>query len=188
MKFIKADHIIIEELHADVSSALGLLYERYADFVFQQAYRRLRDVSAAQDVTQDVFVSLWQSRHRLEARDFKSYLYVCVRHQVLKFMAKEQRYCTLPDEPTSTQQIAAETAEETVRKKDFFNRYEQVLRSLTKSQQSIYQLHYTENLSSEQIASKLGISKKSVQNQLSRCRFQLKQTLLGILSVLSLLF
>ncbi len=47
-------------------TALGELYDGYGSFVYGLALRVIADRSAAEDVTQDVFVQLWQQPERFD--------------------------------------------------------------------------------------------------------------------------
>ena len=62
-----AEHVLIERLSSGDETALVDLYERYAGFVYGLAVRTLVDRHAAEDVTQEVFVSLWEHPERIDS-------------------------------------------------------------------------------------------------------------------------
>ena len=49
-----------ERLVADDEAALAEIYDQYASFVYGLALRVIGDARAAEDVSQDVFVGLWE--------------------------------------------------------------------------------------------------------------------------------
>jgi RNA polymerase sigma factor (sigma-70 family) len=61
------EQALVDRLRRGDESALGDLYDRYAGFVHGLALRVLRDRGAAEDVTQDVFVAMWEDPNRFDA-------------------------------------------------------------------------------------------------------------------------
>jgi RNA polymerase sigma-70 factor (ECF subfamily) len=61
-----AERVLVERLIDGDETALADLYDRYGGFVHALAMRTLIDRQAAEDVTQDVFVSLWEHPERIE--------------------------------------------------------------------------------------------------------------------------
>ena len=61
-----AERVLVERLSGGDETALVDLYDRYAGFVYGLAVRTLVDRQAAEDVTQEVFVSLWEHPERIE--------------------------------------------------------------------------------------------------------------------------
>jgi RNA polymerase sigma-70 factor, ECF subfamily len=53
------DEILLRQISARQTGALSELYDRYGRLVFSLAFHILRDSSAAEEVTQDVFVQVW---------------------------------------------------------------------------------------------------------------------------------
>jgi RNA polymerase sigma factor (sigma-70 family) len=62
-----AERALVERLCDGDEAALGDLYDRYSGFVHGLALRVIRDRQAAEDVTQDVFVAIWQDPQRFDA-------------------------------------------------------------------------------------------------------------------------
>jgi len=50
-----------ERLIAGDEAALGACYDQYASFVYGLVLRVVRDAKAAEDITQDVFLGLWEN-------------------------------------------------------------------------------------------------------------------------------
>jgi RNA polymerase sigma factor (sigma-70 family) len=62
-----AERVLVERLSGGDETALVDLYDRYAGFVYGLAVRTLVDPQAAEDITQDVFVSLWEHPERIDS-------------------------------------------------------------------------------------------------------------------------
>jgi DNA-directed RNA polymerase specialized sigma24 family protein len=54
------DRDVCERLVAGDESALGELYDQFSSLVYGLAARVTRDWAAAEDITQDVFVRVWE--------------------------------------------------------------------------------------------------------------------------------
>jgi RNA polymerase sigma-70 factor, ECF subfamily len=55
------DKQLFQDLKAGQTSALNALYQRYAPIVYGLALQILKESQEAEDVTQDIFISLWKS-------------------------------------------------------------------------------------------------------------------------------
>ncbi len=61
-----AEQVLVERLSRGDETALADLYDRYAGFVHALALRVVANRPAAEDITQDVFVFLWEHPERIE--------------------------------------------------------------------------------------------------------------------------
>ena len=61
-----AERVLVERLSGGDETALAELYDRYAGFVYGLAVRTLLDRPTAEDVTQEVFVFLWEHPERID--------------------------------------------------------------------------------------------------------------------------
>jgi RNA polymerase sigma-70 factor (ECF subfamily) len=61
-----AERSLIERLRSGDDSALEELYDQLAGFVYGLALRIIGDKQVAEDVTQDVFVAIWEDPERID--------------------------------------------------------------------------------------------------------------------------
>lgn len=174
------DQFILLELQNGNDKAFDALYDKYWDSVYANAYKRLKNAEQAKDITQDIFLKLWGSRQNLQINNLPAYLHVATRNSVFKLLEKEQRYTPVSDfmleAKTSQQQ-----ADTNLLLKELFQAYEKMVESLTLAQQTIFKMRYHQEQSTGEIARALGISRKTVQNQLGKSMAQLRESLLTIL-------
>lgn len=179
------DQYLLAQMKGDDESAFHLLYDRYWEQVYNAAYKRLKDADYAKDITQDIFLRLWSRRKELQIAFVPSYLYMSVRNNVFKWMEKEQRFTTIPDLLACLEQ-RSDRADVELLRKEFMAKYEAMVNSLPAAQQTIFKLRFHDDLSTKEIAEKLNISRKTVQNQLGKSVGQLRDAL-DLLYIVALL-
>ena len=80
---------LVAEKDAD---ALEVLYERYGKVAYSLARRILTDEVLAQDVVQEVFLSLWRNAHRFDAGrgTLATYLLSMTHHRAVDVVRREE--------------------------------------------------------------------------------------------------
>lgn len=181
------DQHLLSQMRAGDESAFHSLYNRYWEQVYNAAYKRLNDADYAKDITQDIFLQLWSRREDIAIAYIPGYLYTAVRNNVFKWMEKEQRFTTIPDLLFRLEQ-KSDQADVEILRKEFMAKYEALVNSLPLGQQEIFKLRFHEDLSTKEIAAKLNISRKTVQNQLGKSVGQLRDALdmLYIIAIINL--
>jgi RNA polymerase sigma factor (sigma-70 family) len=161
-------------------SAFNSIYKRYWKLVFNSAFKRLHDTVLAEDVTQEVFTQLWSSSSSNEIKDLPNYLYVATKNKVLRTLEKEERYFPVPQIIDKLKGYH-ESSDAKVLYDELYEAVQGLIKSFTPHQQQIFHLKYEENLSSKEIAEKLGLSIKTVRNHLGIIQQRIKSGTMAIL-------
>lgn len=156
------------------AAAFEALFHAYYDRLSDYAESYVRSAHAAEEIVDDVFLALWSNRARLaELRgSVASYLYVAVRNRALSQLRRrqtEQRY--LERTGAGQEHEAAERAsevEDTVRSRELFALAERAIEALPTRARETYLLFYRQGRSYAEIAQIMGISVRTVENQLAR--------------------
>jgi RNA polymerase sigma factor (sigma-70 family) len=83
MRSMMEDRLLIWRFKRGSRDALRRIYEKYKNDLLKLAISLVSDVSTAEDVVQDVFVSFAQSAVHISLRgDLRKYLVVCVANRV----------------------------------------------------------------------------------------------------------
>ena len=146
-------------------SAFEELYHRYWQSLFNSAYKRLKNIDQSKDVVQDVFTDLWGRKGTVEIENPSAYLHTAVRFQVYKRIA-EGKITSAFTEPFETIATSPFEAEKNVAEKELAELAKTWLDSLPGKRKEIFLLYFVGQLSTKEIADKLNISQKTVQNQL----------------------
>ncbi len=170
------DHDLLVRIAQGDTAAFDTFYERYWKFVFNAAFKRLGNVEASKDISQEVFSQLWlrlQSGQAPVVEDLRAYLYVAVRNHVFKWMEKERRFVPVSDVLVMLERHGDAT-DAGLLFEELLTAYRQVMERLPHQQRLIFQLRYDEGMSSSQIADHLRLSEKTVRNQLGRAVSKMK--------------
>lgn len=183
-KRIPSDQELWGEIQQENSKAFDLLFERYWAKIYSTCYGYLKNEEACKEIVHNIFLDIWQKRETLEIISFKHYLTSAARYQVYKVIRKEklnpieliEDYSQVPHMDWVRNQ-----GEEKMRHEEIGRNLEEVLNTLPKRCKEVFVLSRMKNLSNDEIAGQLGISKRSVENQLTQALKVLRLALKGAL-------
>jgi len=152
-------------LAQDDRDAFDAIYDRYWQVMYDHAYKRLRNKQQCQEIIQDVFVDLWLRRGRVDINNIKAYLLTAVRFQIYKLVTKGKT-----DRPFfelyETMAVSLSGVESNLIEKEFMRYVKVWIDVLPEKRRKVFLLHVEYNLSTKEIANRLSVSQKTVQNQL----------------------
>jgi RNA polymerase sigma-70 factor (family 1) len=181
-KIVTSDMQLIDMLKAGDESALTAIYKRYWQQLFLSACHVLKDKQACEDVIQELFIKLWNSRNNVEiAVSLKAYLHASIRYEVYRQIragvATTDVFDALAD------RLPSPANYENLEYKELVLQVNSVVNTLPEKCREVYRLSREEYLTHKQIASRLNISTKTVENHLTKALKQLR-TSLGTLFLL----
>jgi RNA polymerase sigma-70 factor (ECF subfamily) len=160
-------------------TAFTELYDRHWNSVYSQAFRKLNDADVAKDITQEVFIYLWTHRETNLIENLEAYLFSCIRNNIFRLLKKESRFICISDLILEARACCSE-ADALILQKELVKSYESLIKSMAPAQKLIYEMRFHEDLSTLEIAQQLNISRKTVQNQLTRALTLLRSSLASI--------
>lgn len=97
----QADIELIQRIHQREEAALLALYQRYGSLVYGLALRVLQNPTPAEEVTQDIFLKIWQRPERWNpaAGHFHSWLLTITRNAAIDRLRRERHNWTQTLEP-----------------------------------------------------------------------------------------
>lgn len=173
----KDDRLLLE-LKKGNKEAFSRLYDKYWQQAYSKAYIRLGNSDQAKDVVQDVFLNIWARREHTIG-NFPAYLHIAVRNQVFKIIAKEKKKYPFLDMLEVIQEQGSQP-DRNLLWKEFYKSYQLQIEKLPPKRQKIFRLHFHKDLPTKKISAELGISRKTVQNQLGKAVAQLRTSLMQL--------
>lgn len=183
---IDNDRFLLQQVEQGDAPAFNALFEKYWQKAYSDAFKRLKNHDDSRDIVQDIFTHIWLNRATLHIECLPAYLNIAVRNKVLKLLSKKKNahsffefYKYIPKESLR--------ADSDLLWKEFMDSYEALIQQLPPKRQEIFRLRYHADKSTKEIAKQLGVTPKTVQNQLGKAIDTLKVSLSRILSVVIIL-
>ncbi|MEP3373367.1 MAG: RNA polymerase sigma-70 factor [Maribacter dokdonensis] len=155
--------------------AFNILFAELWDPMYSYACSILMNDSLAQDVVQDIWVDFWQRKQDLDVKFLKSYLYKSIRNKCYNHL-RNQKFNKIQLEVAHTLSVASDV-DQNDDVIELSTRINSVISHLPKRCQVIFRLSRINNIDNKEIAHKLDISQRSVENQISFALRQLRKEL-----------
>jgi len=173
----RSDTELLALIEISDNQAFNELYDRYWKQVFNAAYKQIKDISSAQDITQDIFTQLWLRNKDSKIENLSAYLFTAVRNQSYKLMAKQKRSSPILDVLMESE-VSCDQADGQLLYKEFLHAYEALIDNLPDQQKIIFRKRFNQGLNTLEISTQLSLSPKTVRNHLGRALAKLKTALL----------
>jgi RNA polymerase sigma-70 factor, ECF subfamily len=165
------------------SSALSQLYDRYGRLVFSVAYHVVGDAQTAEEITQDVFVRVWDgaSSYRVELAKVSSWLVSITRHRAIDELRRrssrpEKDQYSWPEESESDLPLLNGPENEVeIRMQQGVVR--RAIATLPKEQQAVLGLAFFKGYSHSEIAEHLGEPLGTVKSRIRLAMQRLRDIL-----------
>lgn len=165
--FSEERSLILRLIEGD-EDAFCELYATYKNRLIYFAMRFLKSREYAEDVFQDAFTVVWQSRRFINPdASFSSYLYTIMRNRILNQLRNAANEEELKESILSQALDYTEDTKREVMLNDLKSLISHALQQLTPRQREIFEMSREAQLSHKEIADKLGISINTVQEHIS---------------------
>lgn len=172
---LMTDEDLIALIRENDLGAFERIYNKYWSKLYLSAYNIIRDRQVAEDVTQEVLVNLWIKRANLKLTSLNAYLYTSVRYQVFNVIRSGKVRADLFNRLEEL--FSNNGGEELLSEKEINRLLEQGVAGLPEKCRQIFIMSRKEHLSTKEIAERLGIAPKTVENQLTVALNRLRKTL-----------
>lgn len=139
----------------------------------------------AKDIVQDIFVKFWNDREKLDIRlSIRSYLFVSVKNKCFDILRKKNR--NIKFQEISNEHDFADESFETYILSELETLFNRSLNKLPERCREIFELSRLHGLKNREIALKLNLSEKTVENQVTKALHVLREELKDYLPILAL--
>jgi RNA polymerase sigma-70 factor (ECF subfamily) len=171
----RAERLADEELMPLIgekdAEAFEVFYDRHGGVAYSLAYRIVGERSAAEDVTQEAFVSIWRSGARFDRTrgSVRSWTLSIVRNRAidaLRSRAGQAPKLTLDDDEILEQRPAEELTDEEALRRETASEVRGALGQLPGDQSKVIELAYFGGFSHSEIARMLGVPLGTVKGRM----------------------
>ncbi len=172
---------LVKQLAGGSKEAFTRLYSLYSASIYGFALRLTKSTVDSEDILQETFIRIWDNRAKISAdMSFKSYLFQITYNLVIDHFRKQINSVDFENFIGSDyyQQVSENDTEQQITVEEYRRLIAQTVAKLTPRQQEIFRMSREEELSAREIGERLGISDKTVNNQVSLILATLKADLL----------
>jgi len=168
----------LELLRTRDEEAMELLFKRYYKYLVVTAYNILEDDARAKDLVQDTFFDIWRKREELQIDvSLKAYLRRAVSNKAIDEIRRSKKMVfdeqlmkrePLPDLLRVGEELEGKELEKLIHS---------AIEALPEKCRLVFKMSRFEELSHREIAEKLNISTKTIENQITKALKFLRKNL-----------
>lgn len=154
------------------------LFEKYAPKIYQFSLSYLRNEEDAKELVQEVFIKVWEKREILDAsQNIKAYIFKIAVNTIYDFIRHKNIENAFNDFARINFDIHSNNTWDTIIFEEMKSTLNKLVAELPEQRRRIFNMSKRQGLSNDEIAQKLNISKRTVENQLYRALTFLKEHL-----------
>jgi RNA polymerase sigma-70 factor (family 1) len=174
-------------------AAFKMLFELHRSNLYGIAFKWTRSAYAAEEITQEVFISLWVSKAQLPAvKEPAAYMYTILAHKIGRFLKKETNQRRILHLFLHNKKNYTNETEEMIDVADSRQSVDKAVARLSPQKKLIYDLSRNQGKSYEEIAETLHLSPHTVKSHLLQAikfiRTYVKENVLALAGLLLSLF
>jgi len=179
-----ADHSLLDFLKEDDQLAYTEIFERYCKILVNHAYKMLGNRDEANDVVQEVFLSIWNKRQELIVTgSLSSYLYKATKNKILNHIAHEKVVSNYADSISNFIENDYVLADSNLREEELEAIIAKEIALLPEKMREVFLLRKVEELSYDEIALQLNITDKTAKQQVYNSLKILREKLKNFMGV-----
>jgi len=183
------DRDLLQQVADGDISAFRQLFELYRLRLFSFVLRMTHSRVDAEEIVQDVFAKLWESRTHLAAVEYPGkYIYTIARNKTLNHLTSVARDRRLLQQVWVNLSQADNPIEDLLQARESQQLISEAISRLSVQQQTIFQLSREQGLTHSAIAARLGLSKSRVKNVLVEALRQIRDYLARHSALIAALF
>jgi RNA polymerase sigma-70 factor (ECF subfamily) len=166
-----ADEELMPLIGAKDPDAFEVFYDRHGGVAYSLAYRVVGERGAAEDVTQEAFISIWRSGARYDAArgSVRTWMLGIVRNRAIDFLRSKSGKAPkldFDDDSILEHRPAEELTDSEALRRETANEVRGALDELPGEQAKVIQLAYFGGFSHSEIASVLGVPLGTVKGRM----------------------
>lgn len=168
---------LINRLKLGDAAAYEKIYNGYSKELLSQAYKKTGDKVIAQELIQNIFISLWEKRATADIKDLRNYLFGSLKFGVINHIRAEVVANRYIEYEQITYRANSEDTSSMVGLKDLSEIIEKSLNSLPEKTQEVFRLSRYSHQSTKDISNGLNISEKAVEYHITRSLKRIREYL-----------
>lgn len=165
------EKILVENLRKGDVVAYEYLFNEYYDWLCNYIFKLSGNRSLSKDIVQETMIKIWEKKHQITIREsLKAYLFKSCHNQFLLQLRKDKKKPDLLDrirwETIYDSYFELKEDDDLIRAS--YNKLEELIDKLPPRCKEIFIMNKLERRKYREIAEDMGISIKTVENQMSK--------------------
>ena len=160
------------------------MFRRNYPRLCQRVFRITKDLAAAEDIVQEVFINFWNQKLPQKIGAPEAYLYRACINQALNYANSDKRQAQLRELYQQQQPQESNSPEQQLEQLELEKQVQQTIESLPPMCRKVFLLSRYEEMSHKEIAEFLNISPNTVDNHIKKALSILRKFLLTLLLIL----
>lgn len=172
-----SDAELTDLIRSEDRHAFTEIYNRYWKKLFTTAANKIDDLQEAEDIVQQIFITIWNRRTQLEIKTtLGAYLAVSVKYRVFKSIDKTSKRQDFSDEAANAAllEIADDATRQWLEFQEVSAKLEVLIAALPEKCRLVFKLSREKGLTQKQIAKELSISENTVEAHMGKAIRSLK--------------
>ena len=183
---LPSDATLLNLIKAGDLDSFNILFERYWEKLFATVFSICPDTEVCSEIVHDIFLNLWLKREKLQIEYFQGYITASARYQIYRHLKNiKRKSIEYREDLDFGNLVAVNDGESNIRYRELEKKVEEELEELPSRCREIFTLSRMQQLTNDEIAARLDISKRTVENQLT---YALRHLRLSIRHFLILFF
>lgn len=161
------EQLILEKVVQGDKRAFEQLYHRYADKLYYFAFRFLKTSDDAEELTQDVFIKIWETRERLDPENsFNAYLFTIAKNTIFNLHRKKLNEIAYREYLRNHFDEVYSKTENDVMLSELKAVIDRCIEKLPPMRKKVFELSRKQGLSYKEISEHLNISDKTIETHI----------------------
>jgi RNA polymerase sigma-70 factor (ECF subfamily) len=148
------------------SSWFNEIFDRYYESMRHYAWFKTGDTQLADDIVQEVFLRLWQTKDRINPDTVKSLLYT-ITNNLIKSHYRHIKITYNFEINDNSEKITPNSADTNIRMEEMKSQIEKVLLLIPETSREVFLMNRIDDLSYGEIAERLGLSIKTIEKRMT---------------------
>lgn len=161
------------------------VFRKYYQMLCAFGFSKLKDADGAEEIVQEIFVKLWDKRADIQIENIKSYLFSSVNNTIINQFKHQEVRRAHANEMKVVQPNSSE--DNSVEFNELQFKLTALIAEMPEARKRVFQLVKIEGKKYKEVAEELGISIKTVENQMGSALKFLRENLKDFYVLLPLL-
>jgi len=170
------DQELVLLIKRDDKKAFQKLFEKYAPRIYHFSFSYLKNENDAEELVQNVFLKIWDKREFIDtSQNIKAFIFKIAVNTIYDFIRHKNIEHAFQDYARLNYKTSDNFTWHSVIFEEMQGTLNNLVAHLSDQQQTIFRLSKQEGLTNDEIAEKLNLSKRTVENHLYRALSFLKK-------------